>query len=290
MKKIAKYLKPIGIIFFITLGFFNTHLCYSNTQSHQNQTTFVSSELKNPPQPIIGSNTNLNSHRIKFLPLNEDFIEHLDVGFKKWIIIFENLKSTDLKSCEIMRLYSMNPDSIDKFVPLSSYLKNVVNFSQIISSIKIKSGKTLDLPYASLMLIFSEKGFLPGEKVTVRAKSPTSKEYETISFYPRPIVLHDQNGKELVGVELRVLKPTMYFVYFTFNPENRLLRIQSKSADETINTLLFQDEPINTFYLPEVINMKGGICSIILTYQNGNTYTLSLPWGEELIPFALGLK
>ncbi len=229
MKKVAKYLKPIGIIFFISLGFFNIHFCYSNPLSHQNQ--IIPSEIKNPRQPILGNNANITSHGIKLLPFNEDLIEPFDVGFKKWIIIFENLKCTDIKSCEIMRLYPKNLDFSDVFVPLSSYLLNVdIPLQQ--TSIKTKSGKTLDLPYDKLMLIVSERGFLPGEKITIRAKSPISKEYENISFYPRPIVLYDQNGKELASAELRIIKPTTYFIYFAFNPENRLLLFQSKSGND----------------------------------------------------------
>lgn len=288
MKNLKKYSKTIGIIFSITIGIFIiTYVFFYKSSYNQNLTTSTTLEFQNTSEPILGSNRNLSVPGIQFFPFSDEFIDKFDIGYRKWFVIFENLKNSDWESCGIKRLYSSNPD---EFVPISSFLKNIEDFSKELKSIKTKKGKNAALPYNNFMLLVSEKGYLPGEKVSIRAKSSTSEEYDTLSFYPRPLVLFDENGKEIAGAELININPAMYNIYIVFNPENRLVLFKSKSGPENINQMLYQNEPITMTTIPDVINMKGGICSFSLTYQNGHTYTFSLPWGDELISYNLENK
>ena len=213
------------------------------------------------------------------------------MGFKKWIVVFENLRSDELFSCEMMRLFPRKPEDQGVFLPIKTYIKDYSFFLKGSPLVNTKSGiLSVNLPNADCISVFSEKGFLPGEKITLRTKNLRSDNYDTLEFYPRPIALYDSNGEELACSELFSLSPATYIVHFAYNPKNRLVRINSTSGNEHFNQLLFQEDQFVMYYNPDVLGDNGGFSSLRCTYQNGDTYELTFPWGEEFFPYMIGSK
>lgn len=243
------------------------------------------------PEKTQGSSeAPIKSPGIKLLPYSEDYIDEFDVGFRKWIVVFENFNAENLDSCEMQRSFSFHPEELGSFVSIRNYLKADVLFSNNAPLIKTKSGASIAFPEHSFILVLSAKGFLPGEKITLRAKTMTSSDYEMISFCPRPITVTDTHGKELIFAQLQALNPTSYEMNIAYDPKNPLIRFCSHSEKERLSNFFFQQEPIVMGYSPDVHGKEGGFSLVRLTYQNGDTYELEFPWGNELNPYMLGSK
>ncbi len=226
-------------------------------------------------------------NKISILPFEKDYIEEFDIGFKKWILIFENFKPAETYSCEMSRPFPQDPSQANVFVPIKDYMTPPQNQAQE-PTIKTHSGRAPEFLKQHSIVIISEKGFLPGEKITIRTKTCNSSDYTTISFCPRPIIINDAQGKELLSAELINITPAIYCLNFSFNPNNRLVRFYSISGKETLNNFFFQEGPLFIQHIPDTITETGGISSLQLTYQNGDFYEVKLPWGLEFIHYTLG--
>ena len=104
-------------------------------------------------------------------------------------------------------------------------------FGRLIKGIKNIGPKHANV-FACPTIIFSERGFLPGEKVTIRAKPELATHVDTISFYPIPLILKDSFGNKLMHAELVDLNPTVYELKISYTNYNRLVKIVSYYEDQ----------------------------------------------------------
>ncbi len=214
-----------------------------------------------------------------------NFIKEWDEGYKKWAIILKNFENTDIPKCEIKRLFQERTD--DGFSLLGSGF-----FPALILRGSPDPNLNNDLQNKEVLanpaIIFSERGFLPGEKVTIRVKKDGDTHYDTISFYPVPLVLKDSFGNELMNAEIVSVCPTTYDLKIAYNESNRLVKFGSYKENEKKEEYVYQTEPLLAFCTVATDDTIGGIIHLKLFYQDGSSYEMDLPWGNELTPYVQG--
>jgi hypothetical protein len=283
-----KYLKRLAIGIVLIIGAGIAYLYYPARNQREQIPIQVLNQVPVPiKNPIVGSNDNIQGYGIKLVLCPADFVDGFDRGFQKWIVVFENLKIGDFFSCEMMRTFPSTKEDTGVFIPVCTHSKGCTFLSE---SNLTQSDASVDLSTSQCISIVSAKGFLPGEKITLRAKVSGSDDCDTISFYPRPIVLCDSAGEELAGAELVSLDPASYIVHFAYNSKNPITRIYSVSGKERLDQFLLQDSEMMMSYFPGVLGGKGGFSCLRCTYLNGTTYELTFPWGKELDSYWVGSK
>ncbi|MBS0585932.1 MAG: hypothetical protein JSR76_06505 [Verrucomicrobia bacterium] len=227
-------------------------------------------------------------------------LEDFDPGYRKWLLVFEEYQGEALPSYEMKRFLEIPGADKDGFVlsePLETTLKPRFEGSSENEPPIQKNGAHVEEPLDVLTftkdcpgMMISERGFLPGERITIRTKSKEKAGYREVSFCPHPLILGDKSGKQLATAELAILTPTYYRLHIDFDKTNRLRSVVSTSLHERIENQIEQTQSIDVMFCPAVLGAPGGSAVLQFTYEDGNCYELKLPWGLELIAHAKGEK
>lgn len=147
--------------------------------------------------------------------------------------------------------------------------------------------KIMKTPFFYLV---SAKGFLPGEKVTFRLTSKDKDVFKEVSLYPRPLVLRKPSGELLFKATFAssLQDITMYNIEISGIDEKEKFDFLSLSGKEKMNHPL--QGPVVMNYMPSVIGESGGVSQIFLNFKDGSSYKVELPWGMELVKYAIGDK
>lgn len=194
-----------------------------------------------------------------------------DPGFDKWCILFHEIPGTPPYSFQQKRLLQQLPDRYYNIKGPTS--ENVIEC------------KNRDTPTGMMV---SARGYLPGEKITIRLSGKDA--YKEITFFPRPLFMKNEAGKILAKAALLCAKPgqTLYELNICGVDKQRKYKFLSYSGGETLSHNL--QGPIESTIMPEVIGQVRGIAKIVLDFENGTRYSMKLPWGIELLDYTLGNK
>lgn len=216
---------------------------------------------------------------IQFVPLTpqlakeyhiEEWLEK-DIGFSKWIVVFNEIPGEAPHSLQEKRIFRLNPEH---FYPLQLPVADMLALK--------KQGTTT-------WFIVSARGYLPGEKVIWRLISERSKEFKEIAFYPRPLVLKKKSGEILAKASLLFsLAVTTYRLDISGIQEEEVFKFLSASKHERIRQVL--KGPILMDVTPDVIGSRGGIGELTLSLEDGSSHKVELPWGSELFKYSKGEK
>jgi hypothetical protein len=219
-----------------------------------------------PPQSVLPTQTAAALPHLCIYPYVEGESDTFDVGFKKWVLVLDSFPESEIPICEIKRLVQSNTEE---------------------GALSTETWYEVPLekkPYSASTpptMIISERGFLPGEKVFFRIKPQNSTKYEMISFYPSPLVLQDTDGKELAVAELTTIIPTAYTLHIPFDATNKLWRLQVITDEEAANQFMLQEEYLHILCSLKPTKTEGGFALAKLSYQDGTSHELKLPWGEK---------
>ncbi|MBX9744503.1 MAG: hypothetical protein K2X08_04760, partial [Chlamydiales bacterium] len=201
----------------------------------------------------------------------EEWLEK-DIGFSKWIVIFNEIPGKPPHSLQEKRVFRLNPE---RFHPLP--------FPELADMLALKKQGT------TFWFIVSARGYLPGEKVIWRLVSEHSKEFKEIAFYPRPLVLKKKSGEILAKASLLFsLAVTTYRLDISGIQEEEVFKFLSASKHEKIRQVL--KGPILMDISPDVIGSKGGIGEVTFSLEDGSSHKVELPWGSELFKYSRGEK
>ena len=151
---------------------------------------------------------------IDIYPYPKEAYDNFDKGLRKWVIVFNNFTQLQSPTCEIKRLTSSiqpNKGNFAIFETNFSIPTTSLELSEVISNVwcHVDYQKNCHVLFSGRpTIVFSEKGFFPGEKITIRARAEGFTQYDTITFCPVPLVLRDSSGNELMHAELANIIPT----------------------------------------------------------------------------------
>jgi hypothetical protein len=194
-----------------------------------------------------------------------------DPGFTKWFVHFHKIPDNPPYSFQCKRLVQrIQGQFYPQLVP---------------SSDDVIEAKSHNLPLGQIV---SARGFLPGENITIRLSGKDA--YEEITFCPRPLLLKKKNGELLAKATLLSMKlgHTFYELDFCGIGNQEKCKFVSHSGGEILSYEF--EGPMQGSILPEVVGQSGGVANITLQLEDGASYSLELPWGEELHQYALGNK
>ena len=135
-----------------------------------------------------------------------------------------------------------------------------------------------------MVLVTSSVGFLPGEKVTWTLETEDGKSVsQSVTFSPNPIIIEMRSGKSKLQADLVRLRPTRYKITLEGIGSFEKLRLTTFSSGEKIDKEFYFPQGSLISLTPGVFGKEGGFCDLSITRQKGDQFSLSLPWGEELI-------
>ncbi len=135
-----------------------------------------------------------------------------------------------------------------------------------------------------MVLVTSSVGFLPGEKVTWTLETEDGKSVsQSVTFSPNPIIIEMRSGKSKLQADLVRLRPTRYKITLEGIGSFEKLRLTTFSSGEKIDKEFYFPQGSLISLTPGVIGKEGGFCNLSITRQNRDQFSLTLPWGEELI-------
>ncbi len=194
-----------------------------------------------------------------------------DPGFVKWLVLFHDFPGAPPYFFEQKRHLKPPPDH---FSPCKG------TSSEVILEAK-KDNKPAGL-------LVSGRGFLPGEKITIRLSGQNG--YREITLFPRPLVMKNKSGKLLAKAELLCPIPgqTFYHVDFCGIEKEEKCKIVSQSAVGVFS--YFVHGPMESTISPEVIGQRGGVANLTIQFEDGAYYSLKLPWGYAFQEYLAGTK
>jgi hypothetical protein len=193
-----------------------------------------------------------------------------DPGFTKWCILFHDIPGDPPYSFQQKRLLQPNRN---QYYPCGYAEENIL------------ASKNCNMP-APLMV--SSRGYLPGEKITIRLSGKDA--HKEIIFYPRPLLLKDKTGRVLAKVALLSAIPgqTHYDLDLSGIGKEEKYTLISHSGGEILSHNY--QGPIKLGISPEVVGKRSGFANIILRMEDGTEYNTKLPWGNELLECKAGNK
>jgi hypothetical protein len=195
-----------------------------------------------------------------------------DPGFVKWCILFHDIPGNPPYSFQQKRLSQPLPD---RYYSCQAGL----------SSDAILESKNCNMPTC---LMVSARGYLPGEKLTIRLS--TKDAFREITFYPRPLLLKKETGEFLAQATLLCMQPgsTLYELDICGIGKQEKFKLTSHSGKEIIS--YNWQGPTTCSITPEVIGQMTGSANVTIHFENGAQYNVELPWGCELLKYKLGSK
>ena len=200
-----------------------------------------------------------------------------DPGFTKYLVVFRAVPETPPYSI-VMKRIAQNPPG--KFLP-----------HPVHSGEHIAKSKQDNSPVGFFL---SEKGFLPGEKVTLRITSGIKSEFYEVGGYLRPLRERNAAGKTMLEARLISAWPAHYSIIISEIAPGEEVEFVSTSAHESFSHVIPEecviDGACTTSYMPEVVGVSGGIAKIEVRRKDGSSHKLELPWGDEFLPYLQGEK
>jgi len=195
----------------------------------------------------------------------------MDPGFSKWCVLFHDIPGNPPYSFQQKRLLQPLPD---RYYPCQGPC------SEDILKFKNRNKPT--------GLMVSARGYLPGEKVTIRLSAKDA--YREITFYPRPLFMKKKTGELLVKATLLCAEPgnTLYELDICGLGKQEKCKLVSNSEGEILSFNL--QGPMECTITPEVAGQKRGFAKTALHFEDGTSYSLDLPWGYALLEYKLGNK
>jgi hypothetical protein len=206
--------------------------------------------------------------------LHLEYLAKTDVGFEKKLVLFHEIPGDPPYSMQQRRVLQSNPEM---FIPFNCGL----------SPENILKSKQIEQPVA---LWISARGYVPGEKITLRLASKDPEIFREIQFCPRPLIATG-TSKDIsfkATLEFYAKDSTQYTVEISGVKEDESYEFISQSETEKIQEPL--KGPMTFGYAPGVLGVKGGISTAIILFQDGSTYKLHLPWGTEIEEYHRGNK
>lgn len=194
-----------------------------------------------------------------------------DPGFAKWCVLFHDIPGSPPYALQQKRLLQSLPDL---YYPCSGP-----------SSENILASKNSN---KATGLVVSARGYLPGEKVTIRLSAKDA--YREAVFYPRPLLLRRTSGEILVKGILTCAQPgfTHYDLDICGIGKEEKYTLVSYSGEEILSHNL--QGPIMCGLTPDVVGLLKGIAKMKLQFADGACYIMELPWGDELLEYNQGNK
>lgn len=194
-----------------------------------------------------------------------------DPGFAKWCVLFHDIPDSPPYTFQQKRLSQSLPD---RYYPCPGP-----------SSENILGCKNRNMATG---LMVSARGYLPGEKITIRLSAKDA--YREAVFYPRPLLLKKKSGELLAKGTLLCAKPghTLYDLDICGIGKQEKYKLVSYSGKEILSQDL--QGPIMCGLTPEVVGLLKGIAKIEVQFEDKAFYTMELPWGYELLEYKLGNK
>ena len=194
-----------------------------------------------------------------------------DSGFAKWLVLFHDIPGNAPYVFEQKRV--SQPVSA-RYYPCAGP-----------SSEDVLKSKSCNIPTG---LVVSARGYLPGEKITIRLSGKDA--HKEVTFYPRPLLLKKETGELLARAMLICGRPggTLYELDVCGVGKQEKYKLISYSGKERLSHDV--QGPMHGSILPEVIGEVGGCASMILQIKDGASYGMELPWGRELLEYRQGKK
>jgi len=254
--------------------------CSTKVPSHSNESEHSSStaQVVEQKRPLLACVEQMDAG-IEMIEATEQWakengfvgLDRMDPGFAKWYILFHDIPDNPPYSFGQKRLLQALPDH---YYPLKHP-----------SPKTILESKESNTP-VSFML--SVRGYLPGEKITIRLSSKDA--YREVTFYPRPLHVKRNTGEVLARATLlcATLGETLYLFDVCGVGEQEKYTLTSNSGGE----ILSHDwqGPLTCTIMPEVIGQMQGFAKIQMRFGAGEEHAVALPWGYELIQCRLGNK
>ena len=217
--------------------------------------------------------------RIEIINVTEQWAKEMDVidffqadpGFTKWFIKFHDIPGNPPYSLQQKRLIQSDPD---RFISIPNP-----------SSESILESKNRSSPIG---LMVSVRGYLPGEKVIIRLSAKDA--YREIVFYPRPLLMKEDNRRLLAKATLLNAEPghTLYTLDVCGIEKQEKYKLISRSGKEILSHNW--QGPITCTISPEVVGQVKGVAKTVLEFEDGTSYSMELPWGYELLEYKRGIK
>lgn len=194
-----------------------------------------------------------------------------DPGFAKWCILFHDIPDNPPYSFQQERLLQALPDH---YYPCQGP-----------SSETVLESKNSNMPTG---IMVSGRGYLPGEKVTIRLSAKDA--YREVAFFPRPLLVKKKTGELLATATLLCAEPgnTLYTLDICGIGTQEKYKFVSRSGEEVLSQSL--EGPIQCSIAPEIAGQIKGIANVELQFEDGTVYSMELPWGYELLQYKLGNK
>ncbi len=136
----------------------------------------------------------------------------------------------------------------------------------------------------------SSKGFLPGERVFIRLCSSDGTFRKVVNFIPNQMKVSNDSKTAFVVAELVEFPPAFYKLTFHGFTDGEKIDLVSISNSERLTKSFEISERLNFMTSPDVEGEKAGVGKIIFNRKSGESFTLNLPWGEELYEYLLQVK
>lgn len=207
----------------------------------------------------------------KLKPLNKK-----NPGFHKILIKVEGYPKHTPLLVEMKRPLSQ---SGDKFVKVTSF--------------KIQDDGTYFTENHEILdyILGTSRGFMPGEKVTVRIKTADGSIAKEVTGTPNPVVSRDSKGVIVASAEILSKKPTTYVIDLPTATEGEEIEVVATAMGQTSKSTFKYTKSKPFHYSPyQTDKDTGGHGTLKIKRKSGDVYTLRLPWGAALEPYEKGAK
>jgi hypothetical protein len=133
------------------------------------------------------------------------------------------------------------------------------------------------------LLVVSEIGYFPGEKIDYRIYSTKSgKTYCKGQFIPRPI--HIFNEAISTDVELKTILPNSYNISIKQTANNEKFVFSATSCDYR-EEIPYTDKIKGISYFPRVVGTEGGLANCTIKNSSNKEISFTLPWGLDIFSY-----
>jgi hypothetical protein len=136
--------------------------------------------------------------------------------------------------------------------------------------------------------VISGKGFLPGERVTVKFACEDGT-VSSVDVVPYPLYDRNEKGDVIFHAELKNTAPAGYEITADGLNEGEELEFLTTAGKSKETFKVKYQEGKGIAYLPSI--KKGGLSGtshLVITRENGEQFNFDLPWGTEFSKYSKG--
>lgn len=136
--------------------------------------------------------------------------------------------------------------------------------------------------------VISGKGFLPGERVTVKFACEDGT-VSSVDVVPYPLYDRNEKGDVIFHAELKNMKPVGYEITGAGLKDGEELEFSTVAGKTKESFKVKYEEGKGIAYLPNI--KKGGLSGtshLVITRENGEKFDFNLPWGTQLSKYSKG--